>query len=68
MANEVVEVHGKEVVVREDTAKAYRGIRWAIISIIVFAAIVAILFFAGLLTTMKNGGPKSPVQTEQSTQ
>jgi len=67
MAKGVVEVHGQEIEVREDTYKAYRGVRWAIICIIVFAAIVAVLFLGGFLTTLKNGGPSSPVQTEQST-
>jgi hypothetical protein len=68
MAKEVVEVHGKEIEVREDTAKAYRGVRWAIISIIVFAAIVAVLFLAGLFATVKNGGPHDPSVTQQPAQ
>lgn len=68
MAKGVVEVHGRDVEVREDTFKAYRGVRWAVISIIVFAAIVAVLFFAGFLTTVRHGGPSSPAQTEQSAQ
>ncbi len=68
MAKGVVEVHGQDVEVREDTYKAYRGIRWAVITIIVFAAIVAILFFAGLFTTVKNGGPSSPAETERPAQ
>jgi hypothetical protein len=69
MAKEVVEVHGQDVEVREDTAKAYRGIRWAIISIIVFATIVAVLFLAGMFTTtVKKGGPTSPAQTQQPAQ
>ncbi len=68
MAKGIVEVRGQEVEVREDTYKAHRGIRWAIISIVVFVAIMAVLFLAGMLTTVNKGGPKSPVQAEQSTQ
>jgi len=68
MAKGVVEVHGKEVQVREDTYRAYRGVRWAVISILVFAAIVAVLFFAGVFTTVRNGGPHSPAETERPAQ
>ncbi|MFL6375423.1 MAG: hypothetical protein ACJ73D_12205 [Pyrinomonadaceae bacterium] len=68
MAKGIVEVHGKDVEVREDTAKAYRGVRWAIISIIAFAAIVAIMFLAGFFTTLRNGGPHNPAVTERPAQ
>lgn len=68
MAKGVIEIHGQDVEVREDTYKAYRGARWAIISIIVFVAIVTVLFLAGMFTTVNKGGPKSPVQAEQSAQ
>ncbi len=70
MAKGVVEVRGKDVEVREDTAKAYRGVRWAIISIIAFAAIVGVLFLAGVFSTsVKNGGvPSSPAQTDRPAQ
>ena len=68
MAKGIVELHGQQVEVREDTYKAYRGVRWAIICIIVIAAIVAVIFLAGILTTVNKGGPKSPVQAEQSAQ
>ena len=66
MAKGVVQVHGKDVEVREDTYKAYRGVKWAIISIVVFAAIVVVLFFAGFFTTVKHGGPHTPTQSGPS--
>jgi len=68
MAKGVVEVRGQDVEVREDTAKAYRGIRWAIISIAAFAAIVAVLFLAGVFTTAVKPGPSSPTITDRPAQ
>ena len=68
MTKGVIEVHGQDVEVREDTYKAYRGVRWAIICIIVFAAITAVLFFAGLFTSVRDGEIKSPAQAERPNQ
>jgi len=68
MAKGIVEVHGQEVEVREDTYKAYRGVRWAIICIVVFAAVVAVLFLAGFFTAVKKGDIQSPAQTERPAQ
>lgn len=68
MAKGVVEVHGKEVEVREDTFKAYRGVKWAVVTIIAFAVIVAIMAMAGFFTTVSKGGPTSPAQTERPAQ
>ena len=65
MAKGVVQVHGKDVEVREDTFKAYRGVWWAIITIVAFAVIVGVLFLAGVFTTVKNGGPHSPAETQR---
>ena len=68
MAKEVVQVHGKDVEVREDTAKAYRGVKWAVITIIAFAVIVAIMAMAGFFTAVSKGGPTNPAITERPAQ
>jgi hypothetical protein len=39
MAKQVITVGGEDRLVREDTAKSYRGVYWALISILAFAAI-----------------------------
>ena len=44
MSKEVIQVDGEDVVVREDTAKAFRGVNWALISIAGFLVIMGILF------------------------
>ncbi len=50
MSKDVITVHGEERVVREDTAKAYRGVYWALGSIAAFILITAFLLFSGVLT------------------
>ncbi|HEY0427915.1 MAG TPA: hypothetical protein VGC76_09045 [Pyrinomonadaceae bacterium] len=46
MSKDVINVGGEEKVVREDTAKSYRGVIWALGSIAIFIIIAAIIFFA----------------------
>jgi hypothetical protein len=41
---------GEDVVVREDTAKSYRGVYWALLSVAAFILIAAIMFFTGALS------------------
>jgi hypothetical protein len=43
MAKDVITVDGEDKVVREDTAKSYRGIIWALTSVAIFIAILAVL-------------------------
>jgi hypothetical protein len=45
MSKEVINVGGEEKVVREDTAKSYRGVIWALGSIGIFIIIAAIILF-----------------------
>jgi hypothetical protein len=50
---DVINVRGEDVVVREDTAKAYRGVSWAWMSIGAFALItliVLLIFFFSAAT------------------
>ena len=53
MSKDVIQVHGEDVVVREDTAKAFRGVNWALLSIgafVVIAFILLSIFFFGAAT------------------
>lgn len=51
MAKEVITVHGEEVLVRDDTAKAFRGVKWGhivVVFILLFIVILAIgLYVSG---------------------
>jgi flagellar basal body-associated protein FliL len=67
MAKDVITVGGEERVVREDTAKSYRGVVWilSVIGIVILGA--ALLFFVfGLGTAVKDGKVESPSQIENS--
>ena len=69
MAKDVISVDGEERVVREDTAKSYRGVIWALASIAAFIIIGAILVLGGFLRTATDGTPsKSPAEIEKQRQ
>lgn len=69
MSKEVIEVGGEKKVVREDTAKAYRGTIWALISVGAFLIIAAILFFGFFFNSAINDKPnENPSQIEQQRQ
>ena len=65
MAKQVISVGNEDRVVREDTAKSYRGVYWALISVLAFAAIAAIVFFSGLLGSATDGDMQSPKTIER---
>jgi hypothetical protein len=55
--------------VREDTAKSYRGVKWAFISISAFIIIAAILLLGGFLRSATDGKPnESPATIENKRQ
>lgn len=64
MAKDTITVNGEEQVVREDTAKSYRGVIWALASIAIFAVIAALVFFGFLGGSLSGGDVKSPRQIE----
>ena len=69
MAKDVIKVDGEEVVVREDTAKSYRGVIWALLSVAAFVIIAAIMFFGGFLKSATDNAPlKTPAEIENKRQ
>ena len=65
MSKQVITAGGEQHVVREDTAKSFRGVYWALASIAAFIIITAILFFGGFLTSLTGRGVDSPAQVER---
>lgn len=68
MAKDVITVGGEQRVVREDTAKSYRGVVWALLSVLAFIVIAAILFLSGIIGGAADGDLKTPSQIESQRQ
>lgn len=68
MSKDVINVGGEDRVVREDTAKSYRGTIWALLSVAAILIIAAILFFGFGLGSFFTDDLKSPAEVEQKRQ
>jgi len=66
MSKQTITVDGEERVVREDTAKAFRGIHWALISVGAFIVIVLALFLAGVISMSANDGVEPAPVTDRT--
>lgn len=66
MAKDAITVDGQEVVVREDTAKAYRFVHWGVITAAIGLAIIAVLFVTLFWLAASDGTVKSPAQASNS--
>ena len=66
MAKDVINVQGKDVVVREDTAKAYRGVHWGMMVVIVCLMIMAVTTVGLFISGAWDGKIESPAQIENS--
>jgi hypothetical protein len=60
MSKQVISVDGEQRMVREDTARSYRAVYWALFSLLGFIIIAAILFLGGFLHTVSNGTTDKP--------
>ena len=67
MSKQVITVDGEDQVVREDTAKAFRGVHWALLSLAAFVLIAALLFFGGFLKMASDGEVNSPTDGGRTT-
>lgn len=68
MSKDVINVGGEEKVVREDTAKSYRGTVWilSVLGIVLVGALI--IFFAFFSGSLTSGGIQSPKTIEQQRQ
>ncbi len=66
MAKDVISDDGRDKEVREDTAKSYRGVIWALTSIAIIVAILAVVFM-GFFGGAVGGNMDSPSKIENTT-
>ena len=58
MAKEVITVEGEDVIVRSDTAKAFRAVRWMVLSLAAHINNVG-TYFAGLIDLNTENTPST---------
>ena len=66
MGEDTINVDGEEKVVREDTAKSYRGVIWALASVGAFIIVAVILYVFVLSKKAPGGGLESPATIENT--
>ncbi|MGE3466361.1 MAG: hypothetical protein AB7J13_05455 [Pyrinomonadaceae bacterium] len=66
MAKELINENGQDRIVRADTAKAFRGVKWALWSVLAFVVITATLFIIFSLTAVSDGDVSSPAEIQRS--
>jgi hypothetical protein len=52
MSKQVIHTNEGDMLVREDTAKSFRGVYWALISFGLIILIAAIMFLGGFLSNL----------------
>ena len=55
MSKQVILIDGQETLVREDTARAFRGVHWGLLSLAGIILITALLFLGGFLKSASDG-------------
>jgi hypothetical protein len=65
MSKDVINVGGEERVVREDTAKSYRGVIWILGTLAIVILIAAIIFFAFFLKAATDKDSTTPANIER---
>lgn len=67
MSKDVIHVGGEDVVVREDTAKSYRGVVWALGSIGIILLVTAIILFLVIFRSATDDKPATnPANIERN--
>jgi hypothetical protein len=66
MSKDFIQINGEDAVVREDTAKAFNGVHWALVSIVGFVLITGVLFFFFLWGATRDGSIENPANIQSS--
>lgn len=66
MAKDVIHLHGKDLIVREDRARAFRGVKWAHIVVIIGLGLMVALGIGFFIYASKHGTVESPRDVNRS--
>jgi hypothetical protein len=65
VAKQLIDVDGREVMVREDVAKAHRGVNWMALSLAAFVLLLALTAAFFLMTASSDGDIKTPTDAPE---
>lgn len=68
MSKQVISIDGQDRMVREDTAKSFRGTHWALVSLCMFIVIALALLLAGVIKINLSGDSDKPLNAPYSQQ
>ena len=68
MSKQVITIDGQDRVVSEDVAKSFRGIHWAIFTLVMMIVIAAILLIGGVIKLNTGSESDRPLNTPYSEQ
>ncbi|MEP7076087.1 MAG: hypothetical protein ABI878_09760 [Acidobacteriota bacterium] len=68
MSKQVISIDGQDRVVREDTAKSFRGTHWALFTLLMIIVIALALLLAGIIKINLSGDSDKPLNAPFSQQ
>ncbi|MEP6850340.1 MAG: hypothetical protein ABI999_15880 [Acidobacteriota bacterium] len=68
MSKQVISIDGQDRVVREDTAKSFRGTHWALFTLLMIIVIALALLLAGIIKINLSGDSDKPLNAPYSQQ
>ena len=68
MSKQVITIDGQDRIVREDTAKSFRGVHWAMFTLVMMIVIAAILLVGGVIKINTGSESDKPLNAPQSQQ
>lgn len=68
MSKQVITIDGQDTLVPEDTAKSFRGVHWAIFTLLMMIVIAAILLIGGVIKLNTGSESDKPLTAPYSQQ
>ena len=66
MSKQVISIDGQDRLVREDTAKSFRGTHWALFTLLMIIVVALALLLAGIIKINLSGDSDQPLNAPYS--